>query len=573
MTKTMKKLPAILLAVVLAAALSIAVWATTEQSYAATKYFVTVSSEFDLYTALPGGTILLNADVDTSTNNPEDKVGLTYRWEITSGNSYAVLRPNAEDPSIAAVTFRELKDGQNGINEDVGVRCRVFHNDQPVCKDSVTVNVNSDFEALDRTELGTVQIGETVEISTGVRHYTMAHPEGELVDGVTYYWGFYPGEVEITAADGSAVASGEPVSGKGDYFNVKRTSGDSVFFYVTAEWGDDKEDRPSDVAWFLLDPISNNLEDYTVNSGDFIYYLEEGASMSLEELQDIVTVTNGDYVLDSDKYTLIADKYVSYDEKTGESIYEENVPFPLTVDPRDAVSPEGTPTGGTAIYRIRATAAEGSGYIGTTVEPNNGLIWLCSNKTLNYFTPNVSFDTTYMQFVNVYPYIRYEVTPGVALTPKVEINGEQLIEGTDYSVSYVRASDGAVFNEFPPGIGDYNVKVSGIDPYYGEDTTCDVKVGWDNPMSVKAKTVKVKAGKKTTIKTKKAFTVKKAKGKVTYSKLDGNSKISISSKGKVTVKKGLKKGKTYKVLVEVSSPGTDKYLSYSKNVTLKVKVK
>ena len=54
MTKTMKKLPAILLAVVLAAALSIAVWATTEQSYAATNYYVTVSSEFDLYTALPG---------------------------------------------------------------------------------------------------------------------------------------------------------------------------------------------------------------------------------------------------------------------------------------------------------------------------------------------------------------------------------------------------------------------------------------------------------------------------------------------------------------------------------------
>ena len=39
------------------------------------------------------------------------------------------------------------------------------------------------------------------------------------------------------------------------------------------------------------------------------------------------------------------------------------------------------------------------------------------------------------------------------------------------------------------------------------------------------------------------------------------------------MKKGLKKGKTYSVKVQVVALGNDKYKSATKNVTLKVKVK
>ena len=58
-----------------------------------------------------------------------------------------------------------------------------------------------------------------------------------------------------------------------------------------------------------------------------------------------------------------------------------------------------------------------------------------------------------------------------------------------------------------------------------------------------------------------------------YTKVKGNKKIKIAKNGKVTVKKGLKKGKTYKVKVKVSTPGTATYLSKEKTVTLKVKIK
>lgn len=94
-----------------------------------------------------------------------------------------------------------------------------------------------------------------------------------------------------------------------------------------------------------------------------------------------------------------------------------------------------------------------------------------------------------------------------------------------------------------------------------------------NPMTVKAKTIKAKAKKKTVVKKAKAFAVRNAKGKVTFRKLSGSKKVKVSASGKVIVKKGLKKGKTYKVKVRVRAAGNASYKAASKTVTLKVKVK
>ena len=70
-----------------------------------------------------------------------------------------------------------------------------------------------------------------------------------------------------------------------------------------------------------------------------------------------------------------------------------------------------------------------------------------------------------------------------------------------------------------------------------------------------------------------AFT-KNGQGKMTYTKASGNKKIVINkTTGKVTVKKGLKKG-TYKVKVKVKAAGNTNYkASAVKTVTFKVKVK
>lgn len=95
------------------------------------------------------------------------------------------------------------------------------------------------------------------------------------------------------------------------------------------------------------------------------------------------------------------------------------------------------------------------------------------------------------------------------------------------------------------------------------------------PMKASGKTVKLKAKllkKKTlTVTAKKAFAVSKNKGTVTYKKSSGNKKITVSSKGKITVKKGLRKG-TYEVKVRVTAAGDDNYRKGSKNVKVTIKV-
>lgn len=99
-----------------------------------------------------------------------------------------------------------------------------------------------------------------------------------------------------------------------------------------------------------------------------------------------------------------------------------------------------------------------------------------------------------------------------------------------------------------------------------------------NKLSVKGKTVKVKY-KKLKKKAQKLAVAKvikfrnKGQGTLTYSKVSGNKKIKINAKtGKVTIKKGLKKG-TYKVKVKVKAAGNGNYKAATKTVTFKIKVK
>ena len=96
-----------------------------------------------------------------------------------------------------------------------------------------------------------------------------------------------------------------------------------------------------------------------------------------------------------------------------------------------------------------------------------------------------------------------------------------------------------------------------------------------NTMTVKAKTVKAKKNKKKnqSFKRSKVLTIKKAVGKLTFAKVSGNSKITVNkTSGKLTVKKKMKKG-TYKVKISVRAAGNSGYISSTKTVTVKVKVR
>ena len=150
---------------------------------------------------------------------------------------------------------------------------------------------------------------------------------------------------------------------------------------------------------------------------------------------------------------------------------------------------------------------------------------------------------------------------------------QKLLEGTDYTLTWSNAKSTST--------GSYSVEVQGMGNYesYGVLATGQYTIAKaPNPLSVKAKTAKIKyvcLKKKTrTLAITRAITFsKKGQGAVTYAKASGNSKITIAKKtGKITVKKGLKKG-TYKVKVKVKAAGNANYeASAVKTVTLTIRV-
>ena len=102
-----------------------------------------------------------------------------------------------------------------------------------------------------------------------------------------------------------------------------------------------------------------------------------------------------------------------------------------------------------------------------------------------------------------------------------------------------------------------------------------------NTIVVKARTVTVKGKtrdgvlkKNVALTAAQVVKVKAAQGKVTYAKVGsaGKSKIKVSKKGRVTLKKGLASGK-YKLKLKVTAAGTDGYEAATKTVTVTIKVK
>lgn len=96
-------------------------------------------------------------------------------------------------------------------------------------------------------------------------------------------------------------------------------------------------------------------------------------------------------------------------------------------------------------------------------------------------------------------------------------------------------------------------------------------------LKASGKTASVKSSalkkKKKTLKRSAVISISSAAGQVTYVKTSGNKKISINKNtGKVTIKKGLKKGK-YKVKVIVQDAGNENYEASAVNVTFTVRVK
>ena len=149
----------------------------------------------------------------------------------------------------------------------------------------------------------------------------------------------------------------------------------------------------------------------------------------------------------------------------------------------------------------------------------------------------------------------YNKTAQVPVIVKVTVDGKVLIEGTDYVVVVAKVTNA----------GKYIVttQVIGIGHYEGTITkkvTVVVKKAKQKLKKTKKRKVKAKKVKKKTVKIK--LKVKATgKGKIKYKRV--SKKLKVSKKGKVTIRKGTKKG-TYKVKVKALANANYKATKWKK---------
>lgn len=144
--------------------------------------------------------------------------------------------------------------------------------------------------------------------------------------------------------------------------------------------------------------------------------------------------------------------------------------------------------------------------------------------------------------------------------------GNKLLGGSGSNVSkQYQMIAGTYYVSFEGGTGSYAFKIQ-----------------TSSGSTVKKKTPTIKVSRKTAV--YRATKVRRASqtfkigarvsgnGKITYKKLSGSSKLVVGKNGKVTVRKGTKKG-TYKAVVQIKAAESSKYKARTVRITVTVKVK
>ena len=152
--------------------------------------------------------------------------------------------------------------------------------------------------------------------------------------------------------------------------------------------------------------------------------------------------------------------------------------------------------------------------------------------------------------------------------PIVKWGSLMLKDGRDFTVSYKNNKK----------VGTATVIVKGKGNFIGSKSAKFKIVKYKQPMTAKANAKSAKASvlKKKAVSLSKPVTVKKAKGKVSYSNASTAKSTKVfkvnAKTGKITIPKGTKKG-AYKVKVKVIAKGSGNYAYGEKTVTVKIKVK
>lgn len=180
-----------------------------------------------------------------------------------------------------------------------------------------------------------------------------------------------------------------------------------------------------------------------------------------------------------------------------------------------------------------------------------------TNKSYSIARKDISKKT-----INLSPLI-FDYT-GRPRTPRVTIN--RLQKGRDFEYYYK--------DNITPGTA--KVIIKGIGNYKGQEIKYfTIKKKKQSPV-IKFKRREIPLDynavrkSKKTINFKKLITVSKAHGKITFEKAKGSGRFSVSSKGKITVRKGTRGSYTIKIRVKISGDGI--YEKWGGTGTVKIKI-
>ncbi len=517
-----------------------------------TVYKVDLWSETGVEHALPGDSITMQAkavkyytvpDPDDPEDYGEERTieGLDYQWSLAYGEEYATVTQDSEFPSKAVVKFNELPPGQEEIWDDVEVTVSVT---DKASSDPAAIRAVNDWRLFVESEFCQIwpasidrdmDIGETVTITPEVRHYKLGE-DYDVIKDASFRWEYVDDEaVKIENA------------GNGTYKITRLMEWPSDFDLVAewdAPWGKQRADQ-----WYQLDEKELSLE--FVDGHDFDVYDDNEITLKTE----VKGLGKQAYTM---QFTVLR-----YDDKEDEWVPVEETGF-YKVDGQNItfVGADMAKTGLDEV-RVEAEALWGDDM---SVE-DDAMVHLKKSCGSHDWSDRVVKEPTCTE-----PGLKEYVCKNCGETKTEPIPAS----GHKFPLTHVEAKKPTLTEE--GNIEYWTCSVCHacfLDP----EAKTEVKSSevtlpklQPNTMTVKANNVTAKAKKKTTIKAKKAFKVSNAVGKVTYKKKKGDKKITISKAGKVTVKKGLKKGKTYKVKVAVTDSGNAEYAKLTREVTLKIKI-
>ena len=192
-----------------------------------------------------------------------------------------------------------------------------------------------------------------------------------------------------------------------------------------------------------------------------------------------------------------------------------------------------------------------------------------SGKAVKTFTINKASATKFT--------VANATCTGNPVKPVVKLGNVIMEEGVDYTISFKNVAGKTIAASKVVAAGTYKAVLKGIGSCTGTTAKTFKLVKAKNPLTVIARNPTVlltKVKKKAqVIPAKKAYTITKAQGKLTYKKASSVRNIEVNKKtGDLVVAKGTKKG-VYNVKVEVKAAGNKCFKAGIKTVTVKVTVK